>query len=93
MIEIREKGEERRARQHVAISRQSWWGVEGAGHKVLTYVCRVQSSVWRLPKYWPPTHSLTLSAGGEGGGGQYFGRRQTLDLPLSMGLGYSSGGW
>jgi hypothetical protein len=19
-----------------------------------TYVCRVQSSVWRLPKYWPP---------------------------------------
>ncbi len=20
-----------------------------------TYVCRVQSSVWRLPKYWPPT--------------------------------------
>jgi hypothetical protein len=21
------------------------------------YVCRVQSSVWRLPKYWPPTPS------------------------------------
>ncbi len=20
-----------------------------------TYICRVQSSVWRLPKYWPPT--------------------------------------
>jgi hypothetical protein len=22
-----------------------------------TYICRVQSSVWRLPKYWPPTPS------------------------------------
>ncbi len=22
-----------------------------------TYECRVQSSVWRLPKYWPPTPS------------------------------------
>ncbi len=21
-----------------------------------TYICRVQSSVWRLPKYWPPPH-------------------------------------
>jgi hypothetical protein len=35
MIEIKEKGEGRRARQHVAISRQSCWEVEGAGHKVL----------------------------------------------------------
>ncbi len=23
------------------------------------YICRVQSSVWRLPKYWPPTPSPT----------------------------------
>ncbi len=22
-----------------------------------SYICRVQSSVWRLPKYWPPTPS------------------------------------
>jgi hypothetical protein len=22
-----------------------------------TYICRVQSCVWRLPKYWPPTPS------------------------------------
>ncbi len=49
-----------------------------------TYVCRVQSSVWRLPKYWPPTslftqrvcppphHQMrggTHSPGGEGIGG------------------------
>ncbi len=29
----------------------------GGRHQVSpqsTYVCRVQSSVWRLPKYWPP---------------------------------------
>ncbi len=26
-------------------------------HKVLTYIYRVQSSVWRLPNYWPPTPS------------------------------------
>jgi hypothetical protein len=38
MIEIREKGEGRYARQHVAISRQSCWGLKGAGHKVFTYV-------------------------------------------------------
>ncbi len=38
MIETREKGQGRYARQHVAISRQSCWGVEEAGHKVLTYV-------------------------------------------------------
>ncbi len=52
---------------------------------------RVQSSVWRLPKHWPPSSSppsecvipphhrqgvhTTHSPGGEGVGGQYFGRR------------------
>ncbi len=29
----------------------------GRGHAQSTYICRVQSSVWRLPKYWPPTPS------------------------------------
>jgi hypothetical protein len=30
------------------------------GHtKYCTYICRVQSYVWRLPKYWPPTPSPT----------------------------------
>ena len=49
-----------------------------------TYVCRVQSSVWRLPKYWPPPHPLSTQRvcpppvpGGEGVGGQYFERCQT----------------
>jgi hypothetical protein len=64
-----------------------------------TYVCncRVQSSVWRLPKYWPPNPSPrvcppsapkadrgTHSPGGEGVGGQYFGRPQTLDWPITV---------
>ncbi len=53
---------------------------------------RGQSSVWRLPKYWPPTplppgecvppslwcRGRTHSLGGEGVGGQHFRRRQTL---------------
>ncbi len=26
--------------------------------KYLRYICRVQSCVWRLPKYWPPTPPL-----------------------------------
>jgi hypothetical protein len=63
-----------------------------------TYVCRVQSSVRRLPKYSPPTPvpprecglppaprgggGGTRSPGSEGVGGQYFGRRQTLDCLL-----------
>jgi hypothetical protein len=48
-----------------------------------TYICRVQNSVWRLQKYWPPTprppsecvlpphqrQGGTHSPGGEGGGG------------------------
>jgi hypothetical protein len=63
-----------------------------------TYVCIVQSSVWHLPKYWPsppsppsecvlPPHQRrggTHSLGGEGEGGQYFGRRQTLDWPPTV---------
>jgi hypothetical protein len=56
------------------------------------YICRVQSCVWRLPKYWPPppppssqrvcppsapkAGGYTL-AGRWGGGGPVFGRRQT----------------
>ncbi len=64
-----------------------------------TYICRVQSSVLRLPKYWPPTSSppseCALSPhqrrGGvhirravRGVGDQYFGRRQTWDWPHTV---------
>ncbi len=31
-----------------------------------TYICRVQSSVWRLPKYWPPPHPLSTQRRGGG---------------------------
>ncbi len=63
-----------------------------------TYICRVQSCVCHLPNYWPPTPSppsdcvlprtkgwgvlYTLARGW--GGGQYFGRRQTWDWPLTV---------
>ncbi len=73
-----------------------------------TYICRVQSSVWRLPKYWPPTPSPTSEcvllpphqkrgvhthrAVRGWGGGQYFGRRQTLDWPLTVYSLYGRGG-
>ncbi len=78
---------------------ESGWGVLGGLRAALrigvqsqsTYICRVQSCVWRLPKYWPPTPLSTQrvcpppapkaggthSRGGKGVGGQYFGRRQT----------------
>ncbi len=91
MIEIREKEERRYARQHVAISRQSCWGVEGAGHKVHLYVeYRALSGVFQIID--SPTPSLTHSPGGEGVEGQYFVRRQTLDWPLSTELDYSRAG-
>ena len=74
-----------------------WWALEAQSN----YICRVQSSVWRLPKYWPPTppplHPASVSSprtkgagggshspGGEGVGGQHFGRSQTLDWPLTV---------
>jgi hypothetical protein len=69
-------------------------------HKELAYICRVQSSVWRLPNYRtidpaplstqrvcpPPAPKAggTHSPGGEGVGSQYFGRRQTLDWLLTV---------
>ncbi len=63
-----------------------------------TYIYRVQSSVWRLLNYWPPTPSppsecVLPTHQRRGGrvhtlvgwwGGQYFGRRQTLDGPLTV---------
>jgi hypothetical protein len=63
-----------------------------------TYICRIQSCVWRLPKYWtlPPLHPPSVSSpthrrrggtqspSGEGVGGQYFGRRQKLNWPLTI---------
>ncbi len=56
-----------------------------------TYIYRLQSSIRRLPNYWPPTPSPpsecvlpphqrrgdTHSPAGEGVGGQYFGRPLT----------------
>ncbi len=41
-----------------------------------TYICRVQSSVWRLPQYWPPTPLSAQRVGPppphhRGGGGGY----------------------
>ncbi len=46
-----------------------------SGTKYLLYICRVQSCVWRLPKYWPPPPSPPhervfprTKGGGEGGG-------------------------
>ncbi len=58
---------------------------------------RVQSCVLRLPKYWPPSPPgecvlprtkgggvQTNSTVGEGGVGQYFGRRLTKDWPLTV---------
>ncbi len=58
-----------------------------------TYICRVQSSVWRLPKYWPPTpfppsecvlpphqrRGYTL-AGRWGGGGSIFWKTPDIGL-------------
>ncbi len=66
----------------------------GAGPQ-RTYTYRVQSSVWRLPNYWPPTPSPpsecvlppvpkpvgTHSPGGEGVGGSIF--QKTPDIGLS----------
>ncbi len=73
---------------------------DGRGKGVIlqsTYVCRVQSSVWRLPKYWPPTPSppsecvlprtkgtLHTRRAVRGWGVQYFERRQTLGWPLTV---------
>ncbi len=62
-----------------------------------TYIYRVQSSVWRLPNYWPPTPSPTCECvlplhqrrgvthlpGGEGGGGQRSISRKTPDIGLA----------
>jgi hypothetical protein len=53
-----------------------------------TYICRVQSCVWRLPKYWPPTPLSTPqvcptpahSPGGEGGGGSIFWKTPAIGL-------------
>ncbi len=59
-----------------------------------TYVCRVQSIVWRLPKYWPPSpfppsecvllpyqrRRGTHSPGGEGVGGSIFWKTPDIGL-------------
>jgi len=59
-----------------------------------TYICRVQSSVWRLPKNWPPRHLSTQRvcpppapkaggytlARGWGGGGSIFWKTPDIGL-------------
>ncbi len=51
---------------------------------------RGQSYVSRLPKYWPPYPPAFVGGGGHtrraerGVGGQYFGRRETQDCPLTV---------
>jgi hypothetical protein len=107
MIEIREKEEMRYARQHVAIyfSPDLLGSGGGWAQSILTYVeYRAVSGVFQNidpPTPSPPSECVlplhqrqggTHSPGGEGEGGQYFARRQTLDWPLSTGRGYSSGG-
>jgi len=61
-------------------------------------IWHLASGIWHLPNYWPshplstqrvcpppaPKSGGTHSPGGEGVGGQYFGRRQTLDCPLTV---------
>ncbi len=62
-----------------------------------TCIYRVQSNVWRLPNFWPPPslHPASVSSPRTKGGrvhtrravrGQYFGRRQTLDWPLTYSI-------
>jgi hypothetical protein len=63
--------------------------------KILTYIeYRAVSGVFRSIDPFPPSECVLLpphqrlgdthSPGGEGVGGQYFGRRQTLDWPLTV---------
>ncbi len=70
--------------------------VEHCQYKVLTYIAyRAVSGVFRTIDPTPPLHPASVSSqrtkgggthlpGGEGVGGQYFGRRQTLDWPLTV---------
>jgi hypothetical protein len=58
-------------------------GIKGPFHEYVllttqsNYICRVQSSVWRLPKYWPPTllHPASVSFPRTKGGGYTFAGR------------------
>jgi hypothetical protein len=71
--------------------------VKGTPHKVLIYIeYRAVFGVFRTIDPPPPFHPASVSSprtkggegthspGGEGVGGQYFGRRQTLDWPLTV---------
>jgi hypothetical protein len=73
------------------------FSLECMHHKVLTYIeYRAVSGVFRTILLTPPLSTQlvcpppapkaggTHSPGGEGVGGQYFGRRQTLDWPLTV---------
>jgi hypothetical protein len=54
-----------------------------------TYIYRIQSSVWRLPNYWPPpplhpaSMSFPLTKGGGGGGGALHTRREVRARDIS----------
>ena len=70
--------------------------VEHCQHNLITYIeYRAVSGVFRTIDPTPPLHPASVSSqrtkgggthvpGGEGVGGQYFGRRQTLDWPLTV---------
>ncbi len=81
---------------HVSVNSARQREREGSEHKVLTYKeNRAVSGVFQTIDPPPPSTQQvcpplapkaggTHSPGGEGVGGQYFGRRQTLDWPLTV---------
>jgi hypothetical protein len=57
---------------HPAFTRSSPPLELGSPTKYCTYICRVQSCVWHLPKYWPPPpplHPASVSSPPTKGGG------------------------
>ncbi len=83
-----------RLRERTGIHRQQTWGNRlRTVHKVLTYVeYRAVPGVFQNIDTPPSLHPASVSSPrtkgggytGEGMGGQYFGRRQTLGLPLTV---------
>ena len=89
----------RRRRHESIIDRRGYSNLSNAlWHKALTYIeYRAVSGVFRTIDLPTPLHPASVSSlapkagaggthspGGEGVGGQYFGRRQTLNWPLTV---------
>ncbi len=73
-------------RVSINLSLQRTFEVLGIGGGTKYYIYRVQSSVWRLPNYWPPTpsppnQSVLTRTGRWGGGESIF--RKTPDIGLA----------